>query len=406
MSDSPGYVLPQPIIKTNRFWRAIPSGMRRRWWLFRIFDLLARYWPQFKARRGVAVVRMDGIGDMVLFRNSLDHYAEAFAVERGDITVVGCESWGALADVVFNGYRVIAINEHAYAKKPLYRFAINLKMRRLAPATVVNDAYFRRALMADSLVWMMAPARLLSSYPYINEPTRSEYSWYLSGVDEVVDTGPYPTHELIRHARFVSHFAGRTIAAQAPCLNWPERSGAALVEGRYVVLNPGSNEYGRRWPLEKYVSLSKWIAEKGLKAVFVGKADERAQEGLIADVADDETIIDLTGKTSVPELLDLMKAAALVVTNDTGPMHLAIGLGAPTVAIIGGGHFGSFVPYPEAATPDTVRFVYERMPCYHCFWRCHKRDDKFQSFPCVARVEGEAVRQACMAVLPALESAG
>jgi len=403
MSDSPEHALPRPIFKASWFWRAVPAGMRRRWWWFRPFDLVARYWPLFKTRQGLVVVRMDGIGDMVLFRNSLDHYAGAFGVDRADITVIGCESWGGLANELFKGFRVLAINEHTYAKNPFYRFLVNLKVRRLAPLTVVSDAYFRRALMADSLVWMMAPAKSLVSYPYINEPTRSEYSWYLSAVDEIVDTGPYPTHELVRHARFVSHFAGADIAPLAPKLSWPDHPENQVVDGRYVVLNPGSNEYGRRWPLDNYLALASWIAARGVKVVFVGKAEERATGGGADELADGEMIIDLTGRTSVPDLLDLMKYAALVVSNDTGPAHLSIGLGAPTVVIIGGGHFGSFVPYPKEVTPDNVRFVYARMPCYHCFWRCDKRDDKFSSFPCVAAVSEQVVQDACLSVLPDLQ---
>jgi len=398
MNDSP-VQMPPSAFNTNWFWRAVPAGMRRRWWLFRPLDLIARHWPLFKARRGLAVVRMDGIGDMVLFRGALDHYAEAFDVEQKDITVVGCHSWCGLASEIFKGYAVITINEHAYAKKLFYRFAVNLKMRHLAPAVVVSDAYFRRALMADSLVWAMAPAKSYVSYPYINEPTRSEYAFYMSGVDRVVDTGPYPTHELDRHARFVSYFAGKKIAPGVPDLNWPEPV-RPLVTGCYVVLNPGSNEYGRRWPLENYLALATWLKARGLTAVFVGKADERATGTLITDLADDERIIDLTGKTNVAQLLDLMKKAALVISNDTGPAHLAIGLGAATVVIIGGGHFGCFVPYPKHVTPENVRFVYHKMDCYHCFWRCHKRDDKFQSFPCVAAVSKDAVRRACLEVLP------
>ena len=54
------------------FWRLLPAGMRRRWWLFRLFDIIARHWPVFGASRGTLVVRMDGIGDMVLFRQALE----------------------------------------------------------------------------------------------------------------------------------------------------------------------------------------------------------------------------------------------------------------------------------------------------------------------------------------------
>ena len=62
----------------SQFWRCFPAGMKKRWWLFRLTDLMSIYWPLFKTRVGLVVVRMDGIGDMVLFRNSLDYYGEIF----------------------------------------------------------------------------------------------------------------------------------------------------------------------------------------------------------------------------------------------------------------------------------------------------------------------------------------
>ena len=73
--------------KVSPFWRMFPSGMRRRWWFFRPFDLLARYWPLLKSRRGLVIIRMDGIGDMALFRNSLDHYGDVFGVKKKNITI-------------------------------------------------------------------------------------------------------------------------------------------------------------------------------------------------------------------------------------------------------------------------------------------------------------------------------
>ena len=97
---------------------------------------------------------MDGIGDMVLFRPSLDHYAKALGAEKDDITVLGCDSWGPITDAVFGEYKVKTIDEHAYARRPLYRFRINLMVRQMAPKITVCDSYLRRAMMADSLVWV------------------------------------------------------------------------------------------------------------------------------------------------------------------------------------------------------------------------------------------------------------
>ena len=388
---------------TTAFWRALPAGMRRRWWMFRPLDLIVRYWPVFKKRRGLLVVRMDGIGDMVLFRGALDHYAAAFGVDQSEITVLGCKSWGNLAGEVFKGYRVLAIDEHAYARRPFYRFKISLWVRSLAPAIAVTDSYMRRALMADSLVWVSSAPRVVSSHPYVSERTRSEFNYYLSQADDIIDTGPYPTHEIIRHFRFISAIAGKTIPPEAPQITWRDQTPPIDDGGPYVVLNPGSNEPGRRWPLAGYASLAKAFRDKGLRVVFVGRPEERGgaeeTEQAIRDTGAGDGIIDMTGKTDLPQLLDLMKHAALVVSNDTGPAHLSIALGRPTVVIVGGGHFGSFVPYPEEVTPDNTRFVFQEMECYHCFWRCHRRADKYQLFPCIGAIGEDQVWRACEALL-------
>ena len=387
------------LITASAFWRLLPEGMRRRWWLFRLFDGLARRWPVFRGRRGVLVIRMDGIGDMILFRNSLDYYVNAFGVQADQITVLGCDSWSSIASEVFKGYRVIAINEHRYARHLFYRFIVNFRVRSLAPRITVGDSYFRRALMSDSLAWIAGAPRTVVALPYINERTRAEYTWYMSQGWEVIDTGAYPAHETVRHAAFVAAVTGQSVAPEAPAITWRAHAPPVKITRPYAVLNPGSNEYGRRWPLAEYVALASWLRSRGLRVVFVGKAEEKARDDMLAPFREDEGIADMTGQSTLPELLDIMKGAALVISNDTGPAHVAIALGTKTVVIVGGGHFGCFVPYPDGVAPDHARFVYERMDCYHCFWSCHKRDDPKASFPCVAAVSMDKVQTACTTLL-------
>ncbi len=383
--------VPGHCFQTSWFWRAMPAGMRRRWWMFRSMDLIARLWPVFKRRRGLLVVRMDGIGDMVLFRNALDHYAEVFGVAQEDVTVLGCESWASVAGVIFAGYRVIAINEHAYARRPFYRFKISLWVRSLAPAITVCDSYLRRALMADSLAWVSGAPRTVVSLPYINEPTRAEFTYYLSQVNEIIKTGDYPTHEVIRHFRFVSTVAGREIPPLPPKIAWRDNKGPIDEGAPYVVLNPGSNEPGRRWPLAGYLNIAQRLLKQGFRVVFVGTHEEKPDEEKMRALQGKPGVINLIGRTSLPELLDLMNHAAGMISNDTGPAHLGIALGAPILVIVGGGHFGSFVPYPKDITPANARFIFHEMDCYHCFWRCHKRQSKFHVFPCIDAISEDRV---------------
>ncbi|MSO92300.1 MAG: glycosyltransferase family 9 protein [Rhodospirillales bacterium] len=390
---------------TSAFWRSLPAGMRRRWWLFRPFDLIARHWPVFRRRRGVLVVRMDGIGDMVLFRAAIDHYPAIFGVDKADITVLGCASWGSIADKVFEGFRVRVIDEHAFARNALYRFRVSLWVRGLAPAVAVCDSYLRRALMSDSLVWVSGAPKTVVSLPYVNESTRVEFSYYLSQVNRIIDTGVYPTHEVSRHFRFISAIAGRVIAPQAPNISWRASPPPIPPGAPYAVLNAGSNEPGRRWPIGFYAEIADRLLARGYRVALVGKSgeipDEEARRAIVARPG----AIDLTDKTSLAQLLDLMSHAALIVSNDTGPAHLAMALGRPTIVLVGGGHFGSFVPYPPEAAPPTARFVYQEMECYHCFWRCTKRATKFDVFPCISAIGIDRVWSA-IEDLRARETAG
>jgi len=388
----------RPKFEVSWFWRLLPAGMRRRWWLFRIFDLIARYWPVTGSRSGLLLVRMDGIGDMVLFRQTLDYYSEVFTVPRSEIIILGCNSWASIAREMFEGYRVLLIDEHAYARQPFYRLKTSLMVRRLNVKTTICDSYFRRAMMADSLVWVSAAKKTIVSLPFINEPTRIEFTYYLSQVDTIIDTGSYPTHEIIRHFNFLSAISGKNYSPLAPLVSWKEQVNTFPVNSPYIVLSPGSNEYGRRWPYENYINVARILHDKGYSIVIVGSTGEQGNN-TPSHFNDDANVTDLAGKTRLPELIDILKNAAGTISNDTGPAHLSIALGTPTVVIIGGGHFGSFVPYPAKIIPDHVSFIYEMMSCYHCFWRCHKRSNKYEVFPCISAVTEQKVVDSVMELI-------
>jgi ADP-heptose:LPS heptosyltransferase len=370
----------------------MPVGMRRRWWMFRPLDLIVRNWPVLKQPKGLLVVRMDGIGDMVLFRKTLDHYAEVFGLEQSEITILGCASWGGITPEVFKGYNCHIIDEHAFERKPFYRFKEALWVRKQGFAVAVSDIFFRKALTADSLVWFSAAPLRIMSKPYVSEATKGEFGYYMGGNVRMIDTGDYPTHEIVRHYRFISELAGKRISPEKPHIDWREKQPPVFGGPPYVVLNFGSNEPGRRWPFDNYLKVANKLLDLGYRVAFTGGSEaEKARQPEMRQTLNRPGVIDLIGRTNLPSLLDLMKSAKAVLSNDTGPAHLSIALGTPTVVVVGGGHFGSFVPYPKEATPANARFVYREMPCYHCFWRCDKRPTKEDVFPCIEAVPEDEV---------------
>jgi len=364
--------------------------MRKRWWMFRIVDLILALTPRGRDG-GVLIVRMDGIGDMVLFRPFLDHYAEALGVGTGDLTVLGCKSWGSLADTIFGGYRTELIHEKRFEKSLTYRLKIARRLKRAGYDTVICGSYFRKTLMHDSLVRACGAPRTIVTRPHLSEKTAREFGWYLGQCGEVVETGEHPTHELTRHQRFLEHLAGKPLPPVAFTMPWRDQAPPVGEGAPYAVLNFGSNEPGRNWPLENYFDLARRLLDSGKRVVFVGGNNEKRVKPLLQRDLDHPGVVDLIGETSLPELMDTLNHAALVVTNETGPGHLALILGTPTVMIYGGGHASSFMPYPESHRRPGARFVNHEMPCYHCLWICDKREAEDQAFPCVAAVGVDAV---------------
>ena len=119
-----------------------------------------------------------------------------------------------------------------------------------------------------------------------------------------------------------------------PDLSWLPRSTADL-PGRFALLAPGAapSRPAKRWPAEKYALLARHLHDKGVTPVIIGARSEADLAALICLIC--PGTLDLTGKTSLGELHDLARRAAVVVGNDTGPMHLAALTGTPCLVLFG-----------------------------------------------------------------------
>lgn len=109
----------------------------------------------------------------------------------------------------------------------------------------------------------------------------------------------------------------------------------ALTSKQFLVLIPGSAHAYKCWPAERFAQLASVIHEEHRwRAVVVGTQSEKPYANAIAEKTS-APVIDLTGQTSIPELITLFNQAAAVVSNDTGPGHIALSAGTPGVIIFG-----------------------------------------------------------------------
>jgi ADP-heptose:LPS heptosyltransferase len=97
-------------------------------------------------------------------------------------------------------------------------------------------------------------------------------------------------------------------------------------------------------------------------------------------------------------LVPLLRAAQLVVSVDTALMHLAAGLGTPTLGLASAAWVGEIVPYPSALMPPNFSVLYHDMPCAGCRAACHLPVENGM-YPCVARLDRQLVLAKVRAVV-------
>ncbi|MED5618572.1 glycosyltransferase family 9 protein [Ideonella sp. BN130291] len=110
-----------------------------------------------------------------------------------------------------------------------------------------------------------------------------------------------------------------------------------------LVLQPGASHAQKRWAPERFAAVGDAFAERGAVVAVHGSAPESALTSAVCR-AMRQPAIDLAGRLSVGGLAGLLARARLLVSNDTGPVHLARALGTPTVAIFWVANVRSFGP--------------------------------------------------------------
>jgi ADP-heptose:LPS heptosyltransferase len=160
---------------------------------------------------------------------------------------------------------------------------------------------------------------------------------------------PYPAdlREVSRHLRLLEHL-GIPARGVHKELSVHEADHRALVEllpskldrggqdGRapsgYAVIHPGASVPERRWPPERFAAVGDALAERGLQVVLTGGPEEAPIVAAIQQLMRAPGL-DLTGRTTLGTLGALLEGADLLVSNDTGVMHVAEAVGTPLVAV-------------------------------------------------------------------------
>jgi ADP-heptose:LPS heptosyltransferase len=153
-------------------------------------------------------------------------------------------------------------------------------------------------------------------------------------------------------------------------------------DSRLAVIAPGTIWETKHWSSEGFAQVARHLAQKNFAVVLIGSKGERAVCQRVADAA--RGAVNLAGATTVSELAAIMRRAAICITNDSGPMHLAVALSRPVVSIFGPTDSLWIGPYKR---PGSV--LSADLPCSPCYLRRLSRCPHHHA--CMGGISAEAV---------------
>lgn len=251
---------------------------------------------------------------------------------------------GALGDIIQAMGHMRAIRRHHAGDD------ITLLTTKPYVSLAQSSGYFNHVLTDDRPKWnqprqlMGLRAKLQAGefdrvYDLQNNDRTRFYSWLMGrpewfGANRVhIDHGAAPPHAFVFLKHVLAHAGIEQI--ETDTLEWMQGDlgNFDLGDEPFVLLAPGSSPKRpeKRWPAERYGALARTLYGWGFRPVIIGTVTESEIARTICEMVPEA--LDLTGQTSLSDLVLLGRHAAAAIGNDTGPMHLIGPTGCPSLVL-------------------------------------------------------------------------
>jgi len=366
--------------------------------LFYLFDSLALWKvpsPQLNELELVFLIRQDAIGDFVMWLDTAKEYRNIFPPDKYKIVLAGNKIWCDLAEELPYWDEILMVDVKQFKTFSRYRWDFLRKVRNLGVQISIQPTFSREFYHGDALVQASGALRKVSS-----AGDMANRNWLKKFIADSWNTELIPAStetltELERNAEFFSGLTNYTHLTCYPQLDIPDFwLSSEWKEKTFYILVPGTSGAvaGKEWPPAFFSDLAtKVFRQTGWEGLICGAKQEHSLGEQILKQCD-APLQNLCGQTTLVELAGLLSQSRLTISNDTGVVYLSSAVGTKSVCIVGGGHFGRFVPYPDLpGQTNNLKEVFHKMPCYGCNWKCIYPINEGKPAPCIANISVDAV---------------
>ncbi|WP_172334821.1 glycosyltransferase family 9 protein [Mucilaginibacter sp. SG564] len=331
------------------------------------------------------ILKMDAIGDYIIFRNFLREIAYSEKYKQCKITVI-CDK--ALKELALELDGDVIDNVISFDLQPFLKNKIDiLKQAAVCKYRAVINFHYSRTPETEIITWLTAADEKVT----IDGDTLRMSFW------------KKPIFNLIYNKLFImpsdikSEFGfnkaltefitGVKSHIEGPSLELDADRYDSKIEGPYLIVAPGAGSVNRQLRLSSYAKIVDFLIDKGYNVCFIGSPKDSLIVGEIINSLPHghlNKITDLSGKTALGEMPYIINKSLGVICNDSGPYHLSMALNKATICLAGGGHFERFVSYGNS---KKVKLCYELMPCFNCNWQCIYKFNATDPYPCLDAID-------------------
>jgi ADP-heptose:LPS heptosyltransferase len=311
----------------------------------------------FSKKRTLLILKLDGIGDYVLFRNYIEVLKNSSRFRNYEITLCGNVIWKSLAERFdkdsVNKFIWVDLNEiHSFR----YRFKLYYKMQRQGFELLLHPT-FSRTNFADAVArYCGAKYKIGYDGDYTNQTPEKKKENDLI-YDKLIESKSEWRFEFYRYRDFFETLLSVKINKLKPDLSCNN-----LSEEKYIIICPGGTELYKRWSPANFAALSMLLKEDFPDKSFLVCGSSKDRSGA-EDIIRTSTVEfqDCTGKINLSELIDIFSKAFLIITNDSGPFHISVALNKRVACIANGSVYGRFTPYPEELRANSLTIFPEEV---------------------------------------------
>jgi heptosyltransferase-2 len=157
-----------------------------------------------------------------------------------------------------------------------------------------------------------------------------------------------------------------------------------------IAMAPGAAWTFRRWPEKRFIALGKWLQQDyGANIVILAARSELALARRIESGLAKNQTMNLAGRTTIMQMAAVLRRCRLFIGNDSGPVHVAAGVGVPVVGFFGPGEYERFKPWG-----DRHEAIRVGLPCSPCSQDCAFNDPR-----CIQGISLDRAKEAIAAEL-------